>query len=160
MLSEQPDDYRDLVQRLSALQLNLSEGEQNLIRQRRTLHSLKALIPSNNPTQSDNQPTLQELGSRIADLTSKLDLSWGSHLNTKEHNEEAGNEESGSRGEDLVVRWLFALAGASRSLEEGDCPSTLQTVGETGPADRRRVRKSVAASVSRLGCFDAPVEPN
>jgi hypothetical protein len=153
MLSEQPDDYRDLVQRLGALQLRLSDGEQNLIRQRQTLHSLPALIPSNLAAQNDTQPSLQELGSQVENLISNLDVSWRPHLDTNEKAEEHSSGEAGIGRNNSMLRWLFALAGASQRLEERDPLVVGQDGGEMHPIDSRGGRKSAAASVSRVDCF-------
>jgi hypothetical protein len=149
MLSEQPDDHRDLVQRLSALQFRLSDGEQNLIRQRQTLRSLHALIPSNLAAQNDTRPSLQELGSQVENLISNLDVSWRPHLDTKKV-EEHSSGEAGEGGNNSMVRWLFALAGASQRMEERDPPAVGQ---EMYPIDTRGGRKSAPASVSRIGYF-------
>ena len=142
MLCEQPEDYRDLIQRMSALQLRLSEEEQNLSRQNQAIRSLKASVLS---LRGEHQSSLQELQNRVSDLTSTLDPSWLVPSDPERASEGSNNARFGTGDDENVLKWLLAMAGASRGVSKDDIGSA----GATEPSNLKNV-KGVRRSMANV----------
>ena len=147
MLSEQPDHYRDLVQRLSALQLRMSEGEKNFVREKQKITSLRALIGSDLVANGNNQQSIQELRALVSNLTAKLGSSWRLPPDS-EAAESHSDSHIDNGGDDLLLQWLFAHAGVLRHL--GGKPSVGGDTGSSDSLEGKRPHRSILVNVSEI----------
>lgn len=116
MLCEQPDDYRDLIQRMTSLQIRLSGEEQNLARQRQLIRSLKTSIASKIPSENHDEPSLQALQAQVSELVSKLDPSWQVALDLERASSVSPNAQPEAGDDTTILHWSLAIAGTSRQL--------------------------------------------